>query len=134
MWTGDQVEYFQKRTRPFSFEGPASEHESLAPFHMWPTCFDAPHFRGDEGDIWVKKGLKINVGGWINANIRHAIRQGFGGIPHPMLLIKLIASHDINTISQKVLQPKAPFNPKAIEWIMTLELRQEATRASSSGT
>ena len=29
----------------------------------------------------IKKGLKINVGGWINSNIRHTIRQGSGGIP-----------------------------------------------------
>ena len=82
----------------------------------------------------IKKGLKINVGGWINSNIRHAIRQGSGGIPHPMLLTELIACHGIDTTSQEVLQPKSPLNPKAIEWIVTLELRQEATRASSSAT
>ena len=40
----------------------------------------------------IQKGLKINVGRWINSNIRHTIRQGSGGIPHPTLLTKLIAS------------------------------------------
>ena len=45
----------------------------------------------------IKKGLKINVRGWINSNIRYAIKQGSGGIPHPTLLIELIASHGIDT-------------------------------------
>ena len=82
----------------------------------------------------IKKGLKINVGGWINSNIHHAIWQGSGGIPHPTLLTELIASHGINTTSQEVLQPKSLLNLKAIKPIVTLELRQEAIGASSSGT
>ena len=47
----------------------------------------------------IKKGLKINVGGWINTNIWHAIRQGSGGIPHSTLLTELIVCHEINTTS-----------------------------------
>ena len=82
----------------------------------------------------IEKGLKINVGGWINFDIRHVIRQGSGAIPHPTMLTELIASHDIDTTGQEVLPPKSPFNPKAIEQILTLELRQEATGVSSSGT
>ena len=39
----------------------------------------------------------------------------------------------MDTTSQEVLQPKSSLNPKAIEQIVTLELRQEATGASSSG-
>ena len=71
----------------------------------------------------IKKGLKINVGGWINSNIHHTIRQGPGGIPHPKLLIELIASQGIDTKSQEVLQPKSLLKLKAIKWIVTLELR-----------
>ena len=72
----------------------------------------------------IKKSLKINVGGWISVNIHHAIQQGSDGILHPTLLIELIVSHGINTIGHEVLQPKSPPSPKAIEWIVTLELRQ----------
>ena len=70
----------------------------------------------------IQKGMKINVGSWINSNIRHTIRQGFGGIPHPTLLTELIASQGIDTTSQEVLQPKGPLNLKAIEQIVTFEL------------
>ena len=50
---------------------------------------------------------------------------------HPPLT-ELITSHRIDTIGHEVLQPKGPLNPKAIEHIVTLELRQKATGASSS--
>ena len=43
-------------------------------------------------------------------------------------------SQGIDTTDQEVLQSKSPLYPKAIEWIVTLKLRQEATGASSSGT
>ena len=82
----------------------------------------------------IKKGLKINVRCWINSNIRHTIRQGFGGIPYPTLLMELIASQGIDTTGQEVLQPKSLLNLKAIERIVTLEMQHEGTRASSSGT
>ena len=75
---------------------------------------------------WIQKGLKVNVGMWIQSNISHTVRQGSGGIPHPTLLTELIASHGIDTTGQEVLQPKGPLNPKAIERIVTLELREEA--------
>ena len=52
-------------------------------------------------DILIEK--KINVGWWIQNNITHAIRQGSGGIPHPTLLIELIASYGINTEGSEVL-------------------------------
>ena len=39
--------------------------------------------------------------------------------------------HQSDTIGYKVLQPKRPLNPKAIERIVTLEFRQEAIDASS---
>ena len=80
----------------------------------------------------ISKGLKINVGRWINSNNGHTVRQGSGGILHPTLLTELIASHGIDTTGHEVLQPKGPLNPKAIECIVTLELRQEATGASFS--
>ena len=60
----------------------------------------------------IKKGMKINVGRWINSNICHTIQQGSGGIPHPTLLIELITSQSIDTAGEEVLQPKSPFNPK----------------------
>ena len=81
----------------------------------------------------IEKGLKINVGRWINSNIGHTIQQGSWGIPHPTLLTELIAFHGINTTGHEVLQPMGPLNPKAIVRIVTFELRQEATGASSSG-
>ena len=81
----------------------------------------------------IQKGLKINVGGWINSNICHTIRQGSRGIPHLTLLMELITSQGIDTTGEEVLQPKSPFNPKAIERIVTLEVRQKATGSSSSG-
>ena len=81
----------------------------------------------------IQMGLKINVGGWINSDICHTIRQGLGGIFHPTLIIELIASHGINTTNHEVLQAKGASNPKAIERISSLDLRQEAIRASSSG-
>ena len=81
----------------------------------------------------IQKGLKINVDKWINSNIGHTIRQGSGGIPHPTLLTKLIASHGIDTTSQEVLQPKGPLNSKAIKRIVRFEVLQEASGASSSG-
>ena len=71
----------------------------------------------------IKKGLKINIRHWVNSNIRHTIRQGSGGIPHPTLLTKLITSQGIDTTGQEVLQPKSPRNPNAIERIVTLELQ-----------
>ena len=36
-------------------------------------------------------------------------------------------------MGQEILQPKGQLNPKAIERIVTLEVRQEATATSSSG-
>ena len=63
----------------------------------------------------IKKGLKINVGGWIQSNICHIIQQGSGGIPHPTLLTELITSHGIDITGQVVLQPKSLLNPKVIE-------------------
>ena len=80
----------------------------------------------------IKKGLKINIGCWIHSNIRHTIRHGSEGIPHPTVLTELITSQVIDTTCQEVLQPKSPLNLKVIEQIMTLELRQEATGVSSS--
>ena len=74
----------------------------------------------------IQKGLKINVGRWINYNISHTVRKDSGDIP-------LITSHGIDTTGHEVLQPKGSLNLKAIERIVTLELRQEATGASSSG-
>ena len=71
----------------------------------------------------VQKGLKINVSEWINSNIHYTVEQGSRGIPYPTLLTELIASHEIDTISQKVLQPKGLLNPKAIEHIVTLDLQ-----------
>ena len=71
----------------------------------------------------IKKGPKINVGRWINENIRHVIQTCSGDIPHPTLLIELIVSHGINDIGYEVLQPKSLLNQRAIEQIMTLELR-----------
>ena len=71
----------------------------------------------------IKKGLKINVGGWINSNICHTISQRSEGIPYPTLLMELIASHGIDTIGQEVLKPKDPLDPKAIECIVTLKVR-----------
>ena len=47
--------------------------------------------------------------------------------------MELIVSYGIDTTGQKVLQAKGLLNPKAIERIVILELRQEATGASSSG-
>ena len=67
----------------------------------------------------IQKGLKINILGWIQSNIRHTIRQGSRGIPHPTLLTELIASHGIDTTGQEVLQPKSLLNPKSIERIVT---------------
>ena len=81
----------------------------------------------------IQMGLKINVGGWINSNIRHTVRHGSGGIPYPTLLMELIAYHEIDTTGQEVLQLKGSLNPKTIEHIVTLELRPKATDVSSSG-
>ena len=80
----------------------------------------------------IQKGLKINVGRWIQSNISHTIRQGSRGIPHPTLPTELITSYGIDTTGSKVLQPKGSLNQRAIECIITQELRQEATRANSS--
>ena len=71
---------------------------------------------------WIQMGLKINVGKWINSNIRHTVRQALGGIPHPTLLTKLIVSHGIDTTGQEVLQAKGLLNLKAIEHIVILKL------------
>ena len=81
----------------------------------------------------IQMGLKINMGGQINSNIRHTIRQGSCGIPHPTLITELIASHGMDTTYHEVLQPNGSLNPKAIERISSLDLRQEVTGASSSG-
>ena len=78
-------------------------------------------------------GKKINVGRWVQHNINHAIRQGFGGSPHPTLLTELIASHGIDTGGAEILQPKGSLHQKAIKRIMVHELREEVTGASSSG-
>ena len=80
----------------------------------------------------IQKGLKINVGRWINSSICHTVRQGSGVIPHPTWLTELIATQGIDTTGQEVLQPKGSLNLKAIERIVTLEMRKEATRANSS--
>ena len=104
---------------------------------MWLTYSYTPHFGGDKDRALllygIKKGLKSNVGGWIYSNIHHTIQQGFGVIPHPTLLTELIASHGIDNTSLEVFQPKSLLNPKVIKQIVTLELRQYATRASFSG-
>ena len=71
----------------------------------------------------IQIGLKINAGRWIQANISHTICQGSTGIPHPTLLIELIAAHGIDTMGSKVLQTKGPLNQKAIEHIIITELR-----------
>ena len=81
----------------------------------------------------IQKGLKINVGSLINSNICHTSQKGSGGIPHLILLMELIVSQGIDTTGQEVLQAKGPFNLKAIERVVTLEVRLEATGASSSG-
>ena len=81
----------------------------------------------------IQKGLKINVGRWINSNICHTILQGSRGIPHPTLLTELITYQGIDTMGKEVLRPKGPLKPKAIEQIVMLEVRQEATGTSSSG-
>ena len=70
----------------------------------------------------IQMGLK-NGGWWVQSNISHSIRQGSGGIPHPILLTKLIVVHGIDTTSAEVLQTKGPLNQKAIEYIIMTELR-----------
>ena len=71
------MEHCQRRACPLSFQGSSSEYESLAQFHMWPTCSYTPHLEvmKDKALLLygIKKSLKINVGGWIHSNIRHAI-------------------------------------------------------------
>ena len=116
-------------------------HQNMKVWHHFKCGRLVPTLHNSEGMkeralllYGIKRGLKINVGGWISANILHAIRQGSEGIPHPTQLTDLIASHGINTTGQEVLQPKSPLNPKAIKRIMTLELRQEAIEASSLAT
>ena len=81
----------------------------------------------------IMTGKKINVGRWIQQNIHAAIGQASGGIPHPTLLIELIASHNINTEGTKVLQPKGLLHQRGIERILVHDLREEVTGASSSG-
>ena len=51
----------------------------------------------------IKKGLNINVRHWVSSNIRHTIRQGSRGIPHPTLLTELIVSQGIDTTGQEIL-------------------------------
>ena len=80
----------------------------------------------------IQMGLK-NGGWWVQSNISHSIRQGSGGIPHPILLTKLIVVHGIDTTGTEVLQTKGPLNQKAIECVIMTELRQDVTRASSLG-
>ena len=54
------------------------------------------------------------------------------GIPHPTLLIELIASRGIDTRGAEILQPKGLLHQKVIERIMVHELREEVMGASSS--
>ena len=69
----------------------------------------------------IKKGLKINVGQWIQENIHDAIQTGTDDILYPTLLTELIASHGIKTTGHEVLQPKSSLNQRAIKWIITME-------------
>ena len=82
----------------------------------------------------INKGLTINVGHWISANIRHAAQNVSIGIPHPTLVTELIAATSLSTLSQEILQPKNPLNRKAIEWIMRADGGGDGGGAGTSGT
>ena len=66
----------------------------------------------------ILMGKKINVGRWVQLNISHAIRQGSGSTPYPILLTELIAAHGIDTAGAEILQPKGPLNQKVIKCII----------------
>ena len=67
----------------------------------------------------IQKGLKINVGRWIQSNISRTVSQDSEGIPHPTLLTELIALYGIDTTCFEVLQPKGSLNQRSIECIIT---------------
>ena len=81
----------------------------------------------------IKKGLTINVGHWIAANIRQVALNVSMGIPHPILVTELIAVVGVSTLNQEILQPKNPLNCRAIEWIMRAEGGGEGSGAGASG-
>ena len=69
----------------------------------------------------IKKGLTINIGHWISANIRHAAQNVSIGILHPTLVTELIAMVGVSTLDQDILQLKNPLNQRAIERITRAE-------------
>ena len=58
----------------------------------------------------IKKGLTINVGYWILANIKHATQNVSIGIPRPTLVTELIVAAGVSILGQEILQPKNPLN------------------------
>ena len=81
----------------------------------------------------IKKGLTINVGHWISANIRHAALNVSLGIPHQTLVTELIVVTGVSTFDQEILQLKNPLNRRTIEQITRVEGGGEGNGAGAFG-
>ena len=58
----------------------------------------------------ISKGLSINVGSWILANILHVVNNLTLGLLFPTLIIELVVVAGLDTSDQEVLQSKKPLN------------------------
>ena len=65
---------------------------------LMPTAHLTKVTRDREHHLYsIKKGLTINVGHWILANIRHATQNMSIGIPHLTLVTELMATTGLST-------------------------------------
>ena len=58
----------------------------------------------------IAKNLSINVGQWINGNIKYLTHNLSLGLPYPTLLTELFVANGLDTTREEILQPKGPLN------------------------